>query len=124
MTQTFIIDKDGVEVNAADATLPSNKFFRNAWSLSGAVITEDLGVAKEIFREKIRAARKPLLEAEDVVFMKALESGDADMQISSAAKKQQLRDAPAAPAIDAATSISELIAAWDSDLLGANPYAE
>lgn len=123
MTQTFIIDKDGLKVDAAEVTLPSNRFFRNAWALSEAVITEDLDAAKDLFREQIRLARKPLLEAEDVVFMKALESGDSTAQASSATKKQQLRDAPASSAISNATSISQLKAAWDSDLLGDSPYA-
>ena len=34
--------------------------------------------AKEIFKDKIREVRGPLLEAEDVVYMKALEAGDSD----------------------------------------------
>jgi len=53
--------------------------------------------------------------------MKALETG-ADTSAIAAAKNA-LRDAPAASAIDSASTIAELKAAWNSDLLGASPYA-
>ena len=120
---TIIADKDGNEINAADATVPSDRLFRNAWSLSGTVITEDLTKAKELFRDKIREVRQPLLEAEDVVYMKALEAGDTAAQTASVATKNALRGAPAASAIDSATTIAELKAAWDTSVLGDSPYA-
>ena len=43
---TFITDKDGNQANASGTTVPSDRHFRNAWSLSGSVITEDLTAAK------------------------------------------------------------------------------
>lgn len=122
MTDVFIIDKDGNQANAADVTVPSNRFFRDAWSLSGDVITEDLAVAKEMFRDKIRQVRKPLLEALDADYMKALEASADTTQI--VADKQALRDAPASLAIDAATTIDELKAAWDVGVLGNSPYSQ
>ena len=121
---TYIVDKDGNQIDAASATVPANRDFRGAWSLSGSVISEDLTKAKELFRDKIREVRKPLLEAEDVVYMKALEVDDATAKANSVARKNNLRDAPAAVAIDAATTITELKAAWNSDLLGTGPYAQ
>ena len=120
---TNIIDKDENSINAADATIPSNRLFRNAWSLSGTVITEDLTASKVIFKDKIREVRNPLLEAEDVVYMKALEDADTDAQAASVKKKKALRDAPAASAITNASSISALKSAWDKDVLGDSPYA-
>ena len=122
MTDVFIIDKDGNQANAADITVPSDRFFRDAWSLSGDVITEDLAVAKEMFRDKIREVRKPLLEALDASYMKALETSADTTQI--VADKQALRDAPASSAIDAATTIDELKAAWDAGVLGDSPYSQ
>ena len=118
---TYIVDKDGNQIDASTATVPANRDFRGAWSLSGSVISEDLDKAKEIFRDKIREVRKPLLEAKDVEIMKALETGASTTAI--AAEKEALRDAPAAAAIDAATDIAGLKAAWDSDVLGDSPYA-
>ena len=42
--------------------------------LHGTVISEDMTAAKVIFKDKIREVREPLLAAEDVVLMKALEA--------------------------------------------------
>jgi len=123
MATTNIADKDGNLINAADATIPSDRHFRGAWTLSGSTITEDLTEAKVIFKDKIREVRKPLLDAEDVVYMKALEAGDTDAQAASVAKKKALRDAPAAKAISDADTIAKLKAAWDTSTLGDSPYA-
>lgn len=123
MATTIITDKDGNTIDLANATVPADRHFRNAWSLSGTVISEDMTEAKNIFKEKIREVRKPLLEAEDVAYMKAMEADDASAKTAAVNKKTALRDAPAAAAITNATTITELKAAWDSDLLGASPYA-
>ena len=120
---TYIVDKDGNQIDASTATVPSDRHFRGAWSLSGTVISEDLAAAKVIFKDKIREVRAPLLEEEDVVYMKALEADDADAKAASVTKKTNLRNAPAASAITNASSISALKAAWDTDLLGDSPYA-
>ena len=123
MATTYIVDKDGNQIDAASATVPSDRHFRGAWSLDGTVISEDVTAAKVIFKEKIREVRAPLLEAEDVVYMKALEADDADAKTASVAKKKALRDAPAASAITSADTIAKLKAAWDTSVLGDSPYA-
>ena len=123
MATTYIVDKDGNQIDAASATVPSARHFRGAWSLSGKVISEDMDAAKVIFKDKIREVRQPLLEAEDVVYMKALEADDASAKTASVAKKQALRDAPAAQAITDADTIAKLKAAWDTSVLGDSPYA-
>ena len=120
----YIVDKDGNQINAADLTSkPSDRHFRGAWTLSGKVISEDITTAKVIFKDKIREVRQPLLEAEDVVYMKALEADDASAKTASVAKKKALRDAPANSAIDSADTIAKLKAAWDTSVLGDSPYA-
>ena len=123
MATTYIVDKDGNSIDASTATLPSDRHFRGAWSLSGKVIFEDMTKAKEIFKDKIREVRQPLLDAEDVVYMKALEADDASAKTASVAKKKALRDAPAAKAITDADTIAKLKAAWDTSVLGDSPYA-
>ena len=115
---TYIVDKDGNQIDASTATVPSNRDFRGAWTLSGSVITEELDKAKEIFADKVREARTPLLAAPDTDYMKALESSADTTQI--VADKQALRDAPTAG--DSATTIAELKAAWPS-VCGDSPYA-
>ena len=123
MATTYIVDKDGNQIDASTATVPSDRHFRGAWSLNGKVISEDMDAAKVIFKDKIREVRAPLLEAEDVVYMKALEEDDASAKTASVAKKKALRDAPAASAITNADTIAKLKAAWDTSVLGDSPYA-
>ena len=123
MTRT-IVDKDANTIDSASATVPSDRHFRDAWSLSGTTITEDLSAAKELFKEQIRTARKPLLEAQDVAYMKALEAEDSSAQTTAVNAKTALRDAPAAAAITNADTIANLKAAWDTTLLGASPYGD
>ena len=122
-TKTFVTDKDGATADASSITMPSDRHFRNAWKLNGSVMAEDMTAAKVIFKDKIREVRKPLLEAEDVAYMKALEADDASAKTASVAKKKALRDAPAATAIENADTIAKLKAAWDTSTLGDSPYA-
>jgi len=119
---TMIQDKNGV-IAAAPSSVP-DRHFRNAWVFDDdkAAITEDVAGAKVIFQAKIREVRGPLLDAEDVVYMKALEADDASAKTASVAKKKKLRDAPAASAITSADTIAKLKAAWDETVLGASPY--
>ena len=120
---TMIQDKNGV-IAATPSTMPSDRHFRNAWVFDSAqsAITEDITTAKVIFKDKIREVRLPLLEAEDVAFMKALEVADSDARVASQTKKINLRNAPQAAAISGADTIDKLKAAWDESILGTSPY--
>ena len=121
---SFITDKDGNQIDASTvSSKPSDRHFRNAWAISGKVIAEDMAKAKEIFKAKVREVRSPLLEAEDVVYMKAMEADDSTAKTNSVNKKKALRDAPAASAISNADTIAKLKAAWDTSVLGDSPYA-
>jgi len=122
-TKTMISDKDGNSADVSKLTMPKNRDFRGAWTLEGDVMKEDLSAAKELFKSKIKEARNPLLASEDVAFMMALENDDSSAKAASVAKKKALRDATKASAIDAASSIEELTAAWDTSVLGDSPYA-
>jgi uncharacterized protein YdaT len=54
------------------------------------MITVNLSKAKEITKERLRSERKPLLEAQDVLFMKAQEDGADTSAIVT--EKNRLRD--------------------------------
>lgn len=54
------------------------------------MITINLTKAKDIKKEKLRIERQPLLEAQDIAFQRALESGEDTSSI--VAEKQRLRD--------------------------------
>ena len=80
----------------------------------------DMAKAREIHKTKIREARGPKLAELDVEFQKALETSSSTTDI--VAKKQALRDAPAASGISTATTTDELKAQWDASILGTSPY--
>ena len=77
------------------------------------MITIDITKAKEVWKDKIRDARKPALEKLDVDYMRANESG-ADTT-SIVADKQILRDLPSQ--VDTATTTDEIKSVWN-DMLG------
>jgi len=118
-----ILDKDGNSIESSSATIPSDRHFRNAWTLSGTTITEDLATAKNMFKDKIREVRTPLLVAQDVAYMRAIEGDDDDAKTAAANAKTALRNAPGASAITNAANITALKNAWNTSLLGDSPYA-
>ena len=85
------------------------------------MITVDMTKAKEIHKDLVRQARVEKFTALDIEFQKAQESSADTSAI--VAKKQALRDAPAAAAITNASNVTELKAAWDTATLGASPYS-
>ena len=54
------------------------------------MITINLDKAKEITKKHLRVEREPLLQAQDVLFQRAIESGSDTTAI--VAEKQRLRD--------------------------------
>ena len=108
-----------------DSVIPTDRSFRDSWvgngvGVSTATIVEDMTKAKEIHKAKIRTARVDKFAALDVEFQKALETSADTSTI--VAKKQALRDAPAASGIATAASTSDLKAQWDTTNLGTSPY--
>ena len=89
------------------------------------MIKINIDKAKEIQKDKLRVARKPLLEKLDVDFVRALELGGDTASI--AAQKQALRDVTniVTEAEITGTTVTEITqelkAIWDEDLLGPKP---
>jgi hypothetical protein len=88
-----------------DDDIPRDRSFRGAWGHNFVV---DMPKAREIHRGRLRRLRKPLLEGLDTEFMRAVESGDTAKQADIARQKQDLRDLPARPEIEAARTPAEL----------------
>jgi hypothetical protein len=105
MAQT-LININGDIRDANSLQVPTDRTFRGAWQFNGAAVEVDMAAAKEIHKDNLRTERKPLLDALDVDYMKALETGGDVSAI--AAKKQALRDVTADARIDAATTPDEL----------------
>ena len=70
-------------------------------------ITVDITKAKVITKDRLRADRKPLLEEQDILFMKAQEAGKSTSAIVT--EKQRLRDIK--NQVDSMTTTDELKAA-------------
>ena len=68
------------------------------------MITINLNKAKDITKDRLRAERAPLLQAQDVAFQRALESSADTTAI--VAEKQRLRDIT--QLADQATTVEEL----------------
>jgi hypothetical protein len=78
--------------------------FFNAWELNGTTVTVNLDKAKAITKDRLRAERLPLLQAQDVAFQRALEEGADTTAI--VAEKQRLRDIT--QLADQATTLDQL----------------
>ena len=70
-------------------------------------ITVNIEKAKPIVKEKLRQQRKPLLEAQDILFQRALETNADTTAIVT--EKQRLRDIT--NTVDSMTTLDELKAA-------------
>ena len=105
---TTFIKIGATEYSADDYATPAERTFRESWeTIEGTgVISVNMTKAKDIWRDKIRAARVEPLAELDTAFMKAQETGASTTQI--VADKQALRDAPALSSIDNATTPDEL----------------
>ena len=47
--------------------IPSDRTFRNAWTLQDGLLGHDMTKCMDLTKSRLRAARKPLLEAQDVL---------------------------------------------------------
>ena len=68
------------------------------------MITVNLSKAKAITKDRLRVERKPLLETQDILFMKAQEAGTSTTDIVT--EKNRLRDVT--KLADSATTTDEL----------------
>ena len=84
-----------------DEDVPSDRTFRNAWKSD---LTVDFPKAQALTKDRLRAERKPLLEAQDVLFQRALETGKDATAIVK--EKQRLRDVT--KLVDVATTLDAL----------------
>jgi len=78
--------------------------FFESWELNGTTVTVNLTKAKEQAKDRLRAERAPLLQAQDVAFQRALEANADTTAI--VAEKQRLRDIT--QLADQATDLDEL----------------
>ena len=90
-------------VNHADLPNDYNDFY-DAWEMDATSVTVNMDKAKELTKARLRQERTPLLQAQDVAFQRAQESGADTTAI--VAEKQRLRDITSLA--DSATTLEEL----------------
>ncbi len=78
--------------------------FFDAWELNNDIVSVNLNKAKLLTKDRLRIERKPLLEALDIDFQKALEMGADTTDIIS--KKNHLRNITTL--VDECNSLDEL----------------
>jgi len=88
--------------------LPATRSYRNAWERTGTTISHNMPKARDIHRDKLREARKPMLEVLDVAYQRADEQDDGPEKRRIAAEKQKLRDVTANKLIERAKDIAAL----------------
>ena len=86
-----------------DSDVPSDRAFRDAWE-NYEEISVNFSKAKTITKERLRRERKPLLEEQDILFMRAVETSQDKSDI--VAEKQRLRDITLS--VDTAVDLDEL----------------
>jgi hypothetical protein len=106
-----LVSRADLEVLCADRT------FRDALIDDGKTVSHHLPTARTIHRRHLRAHRVAALAKLDIAYQRADEQNDPAEKARVMAAKQVLRDLPAHPAIDAATTVQELKAVWPDELL-------
>ena len=94
--QSYIINSDSLPNEYND--------FYDAWEQTKGVVTVNFTKAQEVTKSRLRQERIPLLAAQDVLYMRALEQGQDTSAI--VAEKARLRDVTLLP--DNATTLEEL----------------
>ena len=90
-------------VNYTDLPIAYNDFY-DAWEMDATSVTVNLDKAKALTKTRLRQEREPLLQAQDVAFQRAQETGADTSAI--VAEKQRLRDVTTLA--DSATTLEEL----------------
>ena len=86
------------------SVIPTDREFREGWEYKGGAIVTSFIKAKDITKDRLRVERTPLLEEQDILFMKAQEAGTSTTDIVT--EKNRLRDVT--KLADSATTTDEL----------------
>lgn len=107
------IPSDASDIIIVDESeIPQDRSYRNAWTHDGRSVVHDMPKARELHREKMRTARKAILESLDIEYLAADEAGNVDEKKKIAAKKKALRDVTKIRDIDDCHDIDGLKKVW------------
>lgn len=97
--------------------IPKDRSFRSAWEKDSESIKINMEKARDVQRDVLRLERQPLLEALDIDFLKAVESGDQEAIEDIKKKKEELRNLTDNPKIENAKTPEELKAITIEEIL-------
>lgn len=117
LARSIPADATNLHELAADWTPPDDRTYRNAWVTDGKTVSVDMVKAKVIQQDRIREMRHPLFTKLDIAQKKAMVQKDDVTVQAIEVQLQALRDAPADPSIQAATTPEELKAAVPAAVL-------
>lgn len=114
---TEIADQNqGYSAVAFNCAVPEDRLWRAAFTHDeDKGIHVDIEKARWVFRQFLRQARMPKLNALDVVYMQALEKSDTNKLNEISTAKQYLRDLPDNPSIDVAVTLEQLLLCWPAE---------
>jgi hypothetical protein len=101
----------------SDSVIPVDRTFRASWvdTSPDPVIDHDMEKCREIWKDRMREARKPKFEYLDCQFMVALETGSDASEII--ASKKELRDVTIDPRLLTASTPDDLKSVWPEVLM-------
>lgn len=111
-----LICRDGAYHVTDSLNIPTDRGFRDAWTLAEGKVVVDMEKARRIHMDAIRQARDLELAVLDVPWMVAVEKGDTVSAGSIAARKQLLRDIPQTFDLMLYGSPESLSVSWPADL--------
>ena len=114
--KTYVV-VEGQSLDTTEYDLPKNLRFSDAWAIghdqnNKQIVVIDIEKAKEVWKDRMREARTPILSKLDSQYFMALEKQDTDWASSIAQTKQLLRDVTKLPELLSATTIEEIESIW------------
>lgn len=112
------IPPEASTVHICEATdISSDRRYRGAWEQGENKLPfVEMGKARDIHRNKIRQARTLEFAKNDIAAQNAILDNDSVAQAAAIEHRDALRDAPADPAINAASNSDELALVWPAGL--------
>ncbi len=102
--------------DAEHALFATQRSYRDALADVGGKIQHDMDRARALHRQQLRTSRAAKFADLDALWMRATGQGNALVAVTIEEQRQALRDLPQNKAIDQAVTVTDLDAAWPSEL--------
>jgi|APGre2960657373_1045057.scaffolds.fasta_scaffold02716_2 hypothetical protein len=103
-----VVDKSKPYTIINEDDLPNDTNYFEAWQLIDGKIVINMDKARDRHRDILRDERQKYFASLDILFMRAIEAMNIELQQDLASQKQKLRDITSHPAIMLATTTIEL----------------